>query len=143
MLTVKSGIIGGDSVITIGKLDIQKFKAFRPMLTDEVIVTQRQLEHIQERHPKDFARYQSLIADIIRDPDWIMEDAKNPSTCLLFRRFVFLEQSIKKAILQVVLRIHVAGDDQTFKNSVISMWEISERRLETYLRNGKMLYKRE
>jgi len=142
ILTQKSSI-GGDGVTLVGRLDTEQYKVLGPLLTDEVVVTQRQLDHMQARHPEDFARFHSLIPDVVNDPDWIIEDTKNPNSYLLFRRFAFSEAGVENVLLQLVLRIHVTGDDPTFKNSVISMWEISERRLNNYLRNGKVLYKRE
>lgn len=35
------------------------------------------------------------------------------------------------------------NDDPNYKNSVISCWEISEKRLQNYLRNKTILYKKE
>lgn len=44
---------------------------------------------------------------------------------------------------QMVLRIHTLSDAPEFKNSLISAWEISESRWKNYVKNKKILYKRE
>ncbi len=45
--------------------------------------------------------------------------------------------------MQVVLRIATSKDDPEYKNSIISCWNISEKRLQNYLRNKQILYKKE
>ncbi|MCC8102464.1 MAG: hypothetical protein LIP11_09500, partial [Clostridiales bacterium] len=45
--------------------------------------------------------------------------------------------------VQVVLKICTTEDEPGYKNSIISCWEISEGRLQNYLRNKSILYKRE
>ena len=43
----------------------------------------------------------------------------------------------EEGFLQIVLRLCTSGDEHGYKNSVISCWKISERRLQNYLRNKR------
>lgn len=44
--------------VHICRLDIAKYKCVTPdIITDEVIITDKQIEHIKERHPHDFEKY--------------------------------------------------------------------------------------
>ncbi len=45
--------------------------------------------------------------------------------------------------IQIVLRLHTSSDEPGYKNSVISAWKISESRWNNYIRNKKILYKKE
>ena len=44
--------------------------------------------------------------------------------------------------IQMVLRICTSKDPKGYKNSIISSWKISEKRLQNYLRNKRILYKK-
>lgn len=48
----------------------------------------------------------------------------------------------KEGNLQLVLRICTSEDEPGYKNSVISCWKISDKRLQNYLRNKRILYKK-
>ena len=42
----------------IGKIDIEIYRCVTADIqTSDVIITQQQIEHIQERHPNDYERY--------------------------------------------------------------------------------------
>ena len=43
----------------------------------------------------------------------------------------------------LVLKIATSSDKNGYKNSVISGWKITEKRLKNYLRNKKLIYKKE
>ena len=86
---------------------------------------------------EDIVTEEVVVRDTLRDPDYIIED-KHPHTGLVVKRLETGSES-----LQVVLRICTSEDQPGYKNSVISCWEISERRLQNYLRNKKILYNRQ
>lgn len=44
--------------------------------------------------------------------------------------------------IQLVLRLHTSNDKPGYKNSIISAWRISKTRWESYVRNKRILYKR-
>lgn len=50
--------------VNICKLDIAKYKCVTPdIITDEVIITDKQIEHIKERHLHDFEKYFDYAAN--------------------------------------------------------------------------------
>ena len=105
--------------------------------TNEVIITNRQMMHIKERHPEACEQLMEHIKDALEEPDYILAD-KHENTALVVKRL-----KIGKTWGQVVLRLCTSTDEPSYKNSVISYWEISDKRLQSYLRNKKVLYKKE
>ena len=77
------------------------------------------------------------IQEAISTPDYIIRD-KHAYTGLIIKRI-----QTEEGFLQIVLRLCTSGDEHGYKNSVISCWKISERRLQNYLRNKEILYSRE
>lgn len=125
-------------MVVIGRIDREIFRCIaEDIVTEEVVMTDNQLQHILQRHPEVFPAVLDVLRDILRDPDYIIED-KHPYTGLVVKRLETGSES-----LQVVLRICTSEDQPGYKNSVISCWEISERRLQNYLRNKKILYNRQ
>lgn len=125
-------------MVVIGRIDREIFRCIaEDIVTEEVVMTDNQLEHILQRHLEVFPAVLDVLRDILRDPDYIIED-KHPYTGLVVKRLETGSES-----LQVVLRICTSEDQPGYKNSVISCWKISERRLQNYLRNKKILYKRQ
>lgn len=89
----------------VGKLNKEIFRCIsKDIRTDEVIITEERIQHVNDRHPGEHEK--------------------------------------KDTYIQLVLRVCTSKDEIEFKNSVISLWEISERRLQNYLRNKSILYKR-
>lgn len=122
----------------IGKLDKNIYKCVtEDIVTDEVIITDNQIEHIRERHPKDYNEVVEYISTALKNPDYILED-KHKNTGLVIK-----SMEDRKDNIQMVLRIHTSVDKKGFKNSIISCWKISNKRLQNYLRNKKILYKQE
>ena len=69
------------------------------------------------------------------------------SFSLAFRQFIPRIYALKVGYtndnLQMVLRICTSKDMKGYKNSIISSWRISEKRLQNYLRNKRILYKKQ
>lgn len=74
---------------------------------------------------------------IIDDPDYIFKD-KQPNTGLIVKK---IENAKESALL--VLKILTVNDRKDYKNSVITGWKITERRLNNYLRNKEIIYRKE
>lgn len=128
----------GSGVQTIGRIDVEKYRCIMDdITTDEVIITDERIQHIKDHHPGHFETIKPYLQAALETPDYILED-KNPHTGLILK-------SIKENGLrfQMVLRIHTSSDAPEFKNSLISAWEISESRWKNYVKNKKILYKRE
>ena len=125
-------------VHSVGKIDRDIYKCItEDIVTDEVIITDNQMQHILDRHPEAYKEVINYLSDIIREPDFIIED-KHDNTGLVIKKI-----KVEKEYAQMVLRICTSDDNPDYKNSVISCWEISEKRLQNYLRNKRILYKKE
>lgn len=74
---------------------------------------------------------------IIDNPDYIFKD-KQPNTGLIVKK---IENAKESALL--VLKILTVNDRKDYKNSVITGWKITERRLNNYLRNKEIIYRKE
>lgn len=106
-------------------------------MTEEVIITEERIAHIQQRHPNDFERYEKYLVHIIEEPDYILA-SDMPNTAFLLKSVEEAEERF-----QLILRIRVASDPDTYKNSVITFLKISEKKWNKYLRNKKILYRSE
>ena len=129
---------GNIEVYSIGKIDREIYKCItEDIRTDEVIITDNQIQHIKDRHPEIYDKVLNNIQEAIRVPDYIIRD-KHEYSGLVIKRI-----QTESGILQVVLRLCTSEDEQGYKNSIISCWELSEKRLQNYLRNKEILYSRE
>ena len=126
-------------VHSVGKIDRDIYKCITAdIVTDEVIITDNQIQHILDRHPDAYETAMKEMRTAIESPDYIIADDKHNNTGLVIKKF-----KMKGDNLQLVLRICTHKDEPCYKNSVISCWEISEKRLENYLKNKRVLYKKE
>ena len=67
--------------------------------------------------------------------DWKIYE---PNTGLIVKK---IENAKESALL--VLKILTVNDRKDYKNSVITGWKITERRLNNYLRNKEIIYRKE
>ena len=107
------------------------------LVTDEVVITEQQILHIEEGHPGDFERLSGYIPQILQEPDYILR-GNRPHTALVLKRIATPEFEA-----EVILRLKVSGDPAEYKNSIITMWKISKKRFLRLLRQGETLYKKE
>ncbi len=77
----------------------------------------------------------NYIKQILEQPDYIIKD-KRPNTGLVIKQIISCEKN-----LLLVLRICTSCNTE-YKNSIITSWEISETRLQNYLKNKQILYKK-
>ena len=126
-------------VLKVGKIDIDKYKGIvsGQILSDEVIITDNQIEHIIERRGKQFYdEFKSCFEEIVADPDYIFKDAKENTA------FVSKEYNHKGKVVNVVLRLVVEGDNPNYKNSIITAIGENKKRFAQRLRNNTPLYKK-
>ncbi len=124
---------------TVGKIDRNIYKCItEDITTDEVIITDNQIQHIKERHPDAYEKALQDMKITLQSPDYIIADDKHKNTGLVVKHI-----ATEKGNLQLVLRVCTSEDNPRYKNSIISSWEISDRRLQNYLRNKHILYKKE
>ncbi len=120
----------------VGKINRDIYKCITDdIVTDEVIITDERIVHIKERHPNDYKTVVEHMAEVLRNPDYILKDERINTGLII--------KSMQQDNIQVVLRIHTSKDEAGYKNSIISCWKISERRLQNYLRNKEILYRKE
>ncbi len=123
----------------VGKIDIEKYKCVTDdITTDEVIITDEQIQHINENHSGSYEEIKPYLAVALAEPDYILEDKGHCNTGLILKE---IKKDDKR--FQIVLRLHTSADEENRKNSVISAWKISSSRWNNYLRNKKILYKSE
>ena len=107
------------------------------LVTDEVIITEQQILHIEEGHPGDYDRLAAYVPDVLQQPDYILR-GNRPHTALVLKQI-----STPEMTAEVVLRLKVSGDPEEYKNSIITMWNISQKRFRRLLRQSEILYKKE
>lgn len=70
----------------IGKIDTEIYKCItEDIVTDEVIITENQIKHIQDRHPDSIQKSLNNLVRALQDPDYIIED-KHKNTGLVIKR---------------------------------------------------------
>lgn len=136
-IIVTSSNGGNDAVRVVGRINRDFFKAITTdATTDEVIITDERIEH-SNLHDNAYTKYGAFVSTVLSEPDFAFRD-KKPNTAVLVKQ---IQQDGKN--LQLVLRIHVSTDEPSFKNSIISFWDISETRRKNYERNKEIIYRKE
>ena len=107
------------------------------IISDEVIITNNQVQHIKNRHPNDYERFSKYFSETIADPDYIINSNK-PNTAVILKKI--LENGEQ---FQTVLHLCTSKDPKGFKNSIITFMKIDEKRWNRYLRTKEILYKKE
>lgn len=128
----------GSNVQTVGRIDVEKYRCITDEIaTDEVIITPERIQHIEERHPGDYEQFVKYVADILENPDYILE-ANKPNTGVILKE---IEENGEK--FKVILRVKVESDPAEYRNSILSFWQIGETTWKKNVKNKKILYKRE
>ena len=123
-MTEKSLETAEKDVHSIGKIDIEKYKCVtEDIQTDEVIITDKQIEHIKDRHPNDYERYFRYVKEIIQDPDYILEASK-PNTAFVLKHIIDNGKNY-----QLILRLKTSDDPENYKNSVITFLKVEKKKI--------------
>lgn len=121
----------------IGKINKEQYSLISEyIITNEVVLTNKQIEHIKERHPNDYEIYFGYIKEIVENPDYIIRD-NNPNTGFLLKEFVEDDKRF-----QLILRLHTSLDNPNYKNSIITFLKVSKKKYNQYLRNKEIIWKR-
>ena len=107
--------------------------------TDEVIITDERIKHIQERHPNDYERFSRYLSEIIQNPDYIIRDER-PNTATILKEFPANENSEH---FRIALRLATSRDPVHYKNSIITFLKIRQKEWDRMIRNKEILYKSE
>lgn len=131
-----------DLYIPVTKIDRNIYEKISPNIrTDEVILTNNQIEHIRERRGTEFyQKYMPKFKEIIDDPDYIFKDDM-PNTALVVKK---MHEDNK--YINIVLRIAVAQDGEKNKNSIITVIGMGNKKFRQQLnkrnRENKVIYKK-
>lgn len=124
-------------MIYIGKLDKNKISDYiNLIITDNVIMTDERIDHTKYRHGSDYETYLKYIPDIIKNPNYVLEDRKNKNTLLFLKKVTNNQLNIL-----VVVKLQVNIEDKFKSNSILSFWHIRNRCYENTVKNNKILYK--
>ena len=125
-------------VYLVGKIDIEIYNCItKDITTDEVIITDKQIDHIKNRHPNDYELFNKYFEEIVEQPDYIIE-ANKPFTALILK-----EIQIDNKKFKTVVRLATSNDTPSYKNSIITFMKIDDREWNRILKNKKILYKSE
>ena len=123
---------------SLGKLNLEIYSCITTdFISDEVIITEEQLSHIREKHPEAYQDTLLYVKDVLDDPDYIFKDKKENSGIVVKKIINEEEHSL------LVIKIITSKDNKDYKNSVITGWKITEKRLNNYIRNKNIIYKKE
>lgn len=123
---------------SLGKLNLEIYSCITTdFITDEVIITEEQLSHIREKHPEAYQDTLLYVKDVLDDPDYIFKDKKENYGIVVKKIINEEEHSL------LVIKIITSKDNKDYKNSVITGWKITEKRLNNYIRNKNIIYKKE
>lgn len=122
----------------VGKIDKTIYECITPdIATEYVIITQKQLDHIADHHPEAYNETLIELRTTLEDPEYIIKDASHINTGLVIRKLPLSENHAF-----IVLRVCTDTENGRLSNSIISAWKISQKRLDNYLRNKIILYKK-
>ena len=121
----------------LGRIDERALKKeFGDLRTEEVIVTEERIKHIQERHSQDVTLFELYGKETVSEPDLIIKDGKNKGT-------VFMIKYLPDCNINVVVRLVLETEDEGLKNSVMTVYRIRTRNLEKLLKKNKVIYRKE
>ena len=122
----------------IGKINKNIYKCVtEDITTEEVIITDNQINHIKNRHPNDYENFSSYFSDILSDPDFILE-ANKPNTAFILKQITENDLTV-----QLILRLQTSQDPKGYKNSIITFLKIDIKTWNKYLRNKIILYRKD
>ena len=122
----------------IGKINLKYYKEIMiDIRTEDVVLSDTQLKHIQESHPGDYEKFFKYLPIIVAEPDYILE-SKKPFTAIILKEII--EDSMR---FKLILRLQTSSDPDEFMNSIITFQHVEEKRYRRYIKNGKILYQRD
>lgn len=124
----------------ITKLDRKKLGKYEDsLITDEVILTDERLyEHILLYHEEEYKQLKPHIKDIIKNPDFIVEDNRHEDTLIYLKQLDIINKNGR-----VVIKLALGKDDEHNKNSIITLMKLNKRTWNQTLRNRRKYYMEE
>lgn len=112
-------------------------KEFGKLNTSEVVLRKERLKHIKERHPEVVDILKNNYREILKNPDYILKDNKYNDTIWNVKI-----NEEKSNITVIKLSLSNLEEFKNYKNSIITMYSLKEKRLNSHLKSKKILYKK-
>lgn len=121
----------------IGKLEKEKLGNYKNKIVNlDLILTEERIKHIKEHHPGDYEKYEVYIKEIIKEPDYILEDNKNKDTILFLKQISEDDKNV-----QIVIKLNTNKEKLERKNSILTLWKIRNSTYNQLVRNRKIIWK--
>lgn len=125
---------------TVGKINRDIYKCItEDIVTDEVIITDERIQHIEQNHPEDYKRFGKYIPSIISEPDYLIRDDR-PNTAMVLKS-IFEHDTGE--YFRLALRLVTSSEDPSYKNSVITFMHIRKGEYKRVVKNKEVIYKKE
>lgn len=126
----------------IGAINLDLYRGFfdSDILTDVLVLTRNRAEHIDERRYGVLQEYKANILDTVNDPDLVIRDDKHIKDTVISIREVKNSDSDKK--LYVVIKFNLEGNNPEYKNSIMTMTVINEKKFNQIKRNKTIIYEK-
>lgn len=107
------------------------------IITSDIILTNERLYgHILISHKKDYEEFQPYIEEVIKNPDYVIEDNKHNDTLIFLKE---IEKLNKKC--RIVVKLALGKDKEHPKNSIITMMKQNDRTWNQTIGNrGRILF---
>ena len=122
----------------VGKLHIFLLKTeFEKFKNEDVIITQKQIEHIQfGNHSSDFEYCEKYSTEVISNPDMILRDLNHKDTIMTVKK-------IENTNLNIIIALSIADEKNIYQNSVITAYRIRDKNLRKLEIKHKLIYKKQ
>lgn len=123
----------------VGKISLDVYSVVaEDICTDEVIMTDERIAHIEDHHPGDYAQFSPYLPEILEAPDYIIRDER-PNTAIVLKEIFDAE---KQKYVRVALRLATISDRSDHKNSILTLMKIRKQEYNRLVKNKEVLYKR-
>lgn len=112
-------------------------KEFGVLNSNKVILLEKNLKHIEERHPEVIEILKNSFSEMIKNTDYILKDNKKEDSIWFAK-----EIKSKNNLLVIKLSIKKKKEHQKYINSIITSYSLKEKRFNSHLKSKKILYKR-
>lgn len=135
-LMKKANSLKANEVLEIGRLDRAKFKSLaEPLLSDKVVISKSQVDHIKERRVQDFEDCIGEFQSVIQKPDFIAKgDTKDTAVMI---------KAIGEGYLKVVIKLRINPNEDYTENAILTFMRVGKKRFKRYAKALDFLYKRE
>ena len=122
----------------VGFLDKKKLGNYRyKIINSQVIITSERIQHIKKRHPGDYEEYIEYVYDIIKNPDYILEDKDNKDTILILKSILDNGKNI-----QIVIKLQTNKQNNEKYNSILTFWHMRDRTYRQTIKNNKIIFQK-